>query len=160
MPITREQAVALAELVCIVRPRWNTRGVIARGLGPLAKHPAPLEVIAWAALRAAADPTHVDTPAGIPLNGPHWNLADRPPAPRLTPEHECPHHPGQWADLCRSCHADRIALDDDPDDTAGDTPRDGAIARAKHAAQLAKHAGQGTHDDDQDDDVTAARESR
>ena len=33
---------------------------------------------------AAADPDVV-TPAVIPTNAGHWNLADRPPTPRLTP---------------------------------------------------------------------------
>lgn len=122
MPISRDEATALAELLCVVQPKWNTRGVIVKGLGPLAKHPAPLEVITWAAIRAARDPNNL-TPAVIPLNGPHWNLADRPAPPRLTPELECPRHPGQWAGNCGPCRADQLA-EPDPEPPAdwGDVP--------------------------------------
>lgn len=147
MPITREEATALAELLCVIRPTWNTRGVLTKGLGPLAKHPAPLEVIAWAALRAARNP-EVLTPAVIPMNGPHWNLADRPETPRLTPEHECPRHVGKWAANCPSCAAEQIgrsSLHPDEDTTPdGWTPptREEAIARAKRDAQAAKTAHQ------------------
>lgn len=114
MPITRDQGLPVAELLCILKPSWNVRGVMTRGLAPLERHPAPLPVIVWAAIRAAQDP-EILTPAVIPLNGPHWNLADRPPIPRLTPDLECPTHPGQWAGNCPSCRADTIAADrDDP----------------------------------------------
>lgn len=138
MPISRAEANALAELVCTVRPQWNTRGVIVKGLAPLAKHPAPLEVIAWAALRAAAD-REILTPAVIPLNGPHWNLADRPPEPRLTPEYECKKHPGQWADWCSSCHAD-LKADPTVDDHLEPVDGRDARSRARAAARAAKHA--------------------
>lgn len=158
MPITRDEGNALAELICIVRPTWNTRGVIRKGLAPLVHHPAPLEVIAWAALRAAKDPANL-TPAIIPLNGPHWNLADRPETPRLTPEHECKRHPGKWASNCPLCHVDHIRHPEDPDPrpVAGEgTPRDNAIAAAKAAAARAKHALEVT-DDDQEDDLVDPR---
>lgn len=155
MPITREEGTALAELLCIIRPSWNTRGVITKGLVPLVSHPAPVEVIAWAAIRAAKDPNNL-TPAVIPLNGPHWNLSDRPTPPRLTPEHECPHHVGQWAATCRSCAVDAHSSpfgDPEPAPLEGNgTPRENAIARAKHAAQLAKHA---LHDDDDQEGDTS-----
>jgi hypothetical protein len=137
MPITRPEAIALAELVAIVRPQWSTRGIITKGLAPLAKHPAPLEVIAWAALRAAGN-RDVNTPAVIPLNGPHWDLADRPRTPRLTPELECPRHVGQWAGNCPPCVSERIARAD------GETPvaaeeHVSARDRARNAARAAKH---------------------
>lgn len=139
MPLTRDQATALAELIHVVRPSWDTRGIFTRGLVPLAKHPAPLEVIAWAALRAAADPDN-RTPAVIPLNGHHWNLADRPPEPRLTPDLECPRHVGKWAGNCPLCRADQLAAPDEhepKDDGLSHMP---ARERAREAARRAKRA--------------------
>lgn len=138
MPITRDQALPLAELLCVIRPQWNTRGVLTAGLQPLEKHPAPLEVIAWAAIRAAQDPDNL-TPAVIPLNGPHWNLADRPTQPRLTPEHECARHVGQWAGNCPSCRADQLAAPDTTEAWAGppQTKAD-AIAKARRATADAR----------------------
>lgn len=144
MPITPEQALPLAELLCTIRPNWNTRGVMARGLYPLEKHPAPLAVIAWAAIRCAQDHENV-TPAVIPLNGPHWNLADRPPTPRLTSDHECRQHPGQWAGNCPACRADQIAQADPPWDPNQPTPADPTEAAAQaraaiHDARASKQA--------------------
>lgn len=139
MPITREEATALAELICAVRPQWNTRGVLSKGLAPLAKHPAPLPVIAWAAIRAAQDPDN-RTPAVIPLNGPHWNLSDQPKPPRLTPDLECPQHLGQWAGNCRSCAVDGISHPGDPVLTHDDHDHRDARTRARETAAHARRA--------------------
>lgn len=136
MPISRDEATALAELITVVRPAWDARGVMSRGLGPLAKHPAPLEVIAWAALRAAADPD-CRTPAAIPLNGRHWDLAARPETPRLTPEHECPRHPGQWAGNCSPCRSEELAGPDDTE-SAPVLSTKNAQERARDAARRAR----------------------
>lgn len=118
MPITRPEAEALAELLAIVRPNWTVRGIMA-GLKPLAAHPAPLPVIAWAAIRCAQD-RDVQTPAVIALNGPHWDLSERPREPRLTPELECREHVGKWAGNCPLCHAEKLGTDEhdlrEPDD--------------------------------------------
>lgn len=156
MPLTRDEANALAELLCVVRPSWNTRGVITKGLAPLAKHPAPLPVIAWAALRAAADPQNL-TPAVIPLNGPHWNLSDRPPEPRLTPELECPRHPGKWAGNCPLCHVDGITATYDHTDPPDPSEHRDARQRAREAARRARTALQ--IPETGDDDVTSTNTS-
>lgn len=159
MPISRDEANALAELLAVIRPAWNTRGIIRSGLVPLAHHPAPLEVIVWAAIRAARDP-NVRTPAVIPTNASHWYLADRPATPRLTPEHECRTHPGKWADNCPECrvghYESQLSPGGDPKpnpftdpDLAHLTP----IEQARAIAQRAQRTHAGTHDNDQDDDV-------
>lgn len=155
MPISRDEATALAELLCTIKPNWNIRGVIVSGLGPLAKHPAPLEVIAWAAIRAARDP-EVLTPAVIPLNGPHWNLAERPATPRLTPDLECPRHVGKWAGNCPECNAEAKGIPD-PEPSADETwqppelDRAALIARAKDAARDARDRGHTPVEQDRDD---------
>ena len=114
MPITRDQATGLTEVLLAVRdelgehaPRWTQRQTML-ALGELRAHPAALEVIAWAAIRCARDPL-VHSPHVIPMNGPHWDLGQRPREPRLTPDLECPKHVGKWAGNCPECRAWNLA---------------------------------------------------
>lgn len=109
MPLTRDEADALARLCAHLRPAWNYPGVYKQ-LAALAHHPAPAAVLCQVAIRAAADPDHVHTPAVIPMDGPHWNLTDAPaPKPvRLTADHECKQHAGQWAGNCGLCTSEKL----------------------------------------------------
>lgn len=111
MPITPEQAEPLAELLTTLRPDWTVRRTMTDGLRPLERHPAPLETIAWAAIRYARTPG-AETPAGIALNGPHWALADRPdwrpPDPQPILEHD---HPWAGPEPMTGIEAFRAAKD-------------------------------------------------
>lgn len=88
--MTGAQALALARLVCTIRPEWDEAGVIAN-LGKLAE---PLATATPRALAAAMNPA-AKTPAAIT-----WT-----PAPAATEAHDGPPqtfcaHCGRGADQC------------------------------------------------------------
>ena len=109
MPLSRDQGEALARMLTSLRPEsWDYAGTFA-AVKKLAHRPeTPGQLIA-AAVRAAEDP-NVRTPGVIPSAGSHWDTgATIPKPPRLTPEHECSSHPGQWAATCSLCAGERLA---------------------------------------------------
>lgn len=161
MPLTRDQAATLATLANQLRPTWSEAGVMA-ALKKLAHDPRAHAAIAHAVIRAAMD-THALTPAVIPTDGSHWrhDPNTEPPAPRLTPEHECNLHPGKWASNCPSCHADRHA----GDTPATYNPADPHGAIARNAAREARAAAHRAHlewlaaNPDHDKPVTVTRDN-
>lgn len=152
MPISRPEAEALAALVHTLRPSWNTAGILAT-LKECRHRPEPPEVIAQAMLRCTMDREEARTPAALIARPSYWNLEQPLDTPhnRLTPEHECPRHVGQWADKCSPCAGERIGTDhggelpDPPTDfdpsaaTIGDYyRREARIAAARAAERFAE----------------------
>lgn len=79
-PMTHRQGQALAKFLAALRPDWDTPG-IEHQLGK-ARHAAPVDALAIAAIKAAATVTN-RSPAVIGLDGPHWRGSDV--APRIAP---------------------------------------------------------------------------
>lgn len=68
MPVTKDQAYAIARVVNALRPEWDEPGIRA-ALRPVAGRNA--FDVAMAAIRAAAD-SGANNPGVIPTEGPHW----------------------------------------------------------------------------------------
>lgn len=109
--LDKDQRDSLARLLHAMRPDWNYPGILS---ALNACDPFDPQDTIRAALAAAGD-DNVKTPGVIPKPGSHWD----PPAARQRQtgtrirrpprrEQECKQHPGEWADACRGCAADRI----------------------------------------------------
>lgn len=133
--ISREEAVALAELVHLVRPAWDTRAIVA-ALGAVMHR--DLADTAAAALRCAANPV-IRKPAVIPLEGDHWSQGptDKTPVVALKGSDWCPvpGHSG-YAARCENCRADQLAgfAPDPVAAGAGMSPRE-IFVRSRDAAR-------------------------
>lgn len=97
---------AIAYLVEIVRPDWDTPGTMAA----LRKRPdAPIADLAMAAIWAAAHPKTHRTPGVIPLDGPHWRIEPQDD-PTSTPA-PVDYGPRCWVcGLDRDLHTRQVAL--------------------------------------------------
>lgn len=109
MMMTPQQAQKTAELVHMIRPDWDVRGIYS-ALGKAAERTDAGRLI-LVAVHAAMEPTN-RTPAVIPLDGLHWQKAEgvapapkrviAPPASNDTSP-ECENHPGVKAWACKPC---------------------------------------------------------
>lgn len=114
MPVTKDQAILIAELAAAARPfgarRWDIAGIVA-AIRPVAQ--MHLADVILAAIRAADDHT-LDTPAAIGnTKSSCWRErgTDRP---TTTDARICPQHAVQFhGPICPSCKADSIAQDAD-----------------------------------------------
>lgn len=144
MPVTDQQARALAFLAAAVRPyrapTWDEAGIVAN----IAKvRDRDLALVAMAVIRAAADPA-LKSPGVIPTNGPHWTekLTEPKWQPEvLTPAERCSVC-SQREDRCRAL----AAKDPDPHE----------FLPAVHAARRTLTPGQAKSVTDELRDVVAS----
>lgn len=120
--ITDDQARALAQLVALLSgdKRWDIAGV--RSALSKARHKAPGPDLAIAAIRCATNP-EAKTPAVIGMDGPHWSTGSSV----TTSDHryarcQKPGHQSYAAWNCAACRSERIAADDNRDDTLAIDP--------------------------------------
>jgi hypothetical protein len=82
------------------------------------------------------------TPGSLrrPFNPPR--PSDRPKERMHPPRRgeDCPRHPGQWADNCGGCAADKRAVEYDDEPVAGSLSKDEALARMRAAVAASKYA--------------------
>lgn len=109
--LSHTQAKALAAFVNALRPDWDKPG-IEDALGR-ARRRADAPTLAIAAIRAATSAKN-RTPAVIGMDGEHWRtpVPARVPHYAPKPSEECDRHPGQYADACSGCAADRLVGDE------------------------------------------------
>ncbi|HET7326967.1 MAG TPA: hypothetical protein VFJ14_06725 [Nocardioidaceae bacterium] len=148
MPTTTRDAQALTYLAKRLREethgacRWDDAGIWATVSKLEGRQLADtIERVC----RHAADP-EAKTPGAI--NRPFVPEARRQPVQPPKRGQDCPHHPGQWAENCGGCAADRQGqggYDDEPTaspprtwETASDDMRTGALAAMRRDVELAK----------------------
>ena len=110
--ITDDQARALAQLVALLSgdKRWDVAGV--RSALSKARHKAPAQDLAIAAIRCATNPD-AKTPAVICMDGPHWSTGSS----ATTTDHRyarCqePGHTSFPSWNCAACRSEKLAADD------------------------------------------------
>jgi hypothetical protein len=92
--LTKDQAQHLATFINAVRPSWHPTAIM--NALAAARERGPAFDVALAAIRVAAN-SQKETPAIIPLEGPHWHQSARSPVPPIPPR-KCP--------TCRSYHTE------------------------------------------------------
>lgn len=112
MPVTDQQARAIAFLASAVRPHraatWDEAGIVAN----IAKvRDRELATVALAVIRAAAD-REAKSPGVIPTNGPHWN--ERLAEPKWQPTILAPNERCSVCSLREDQCRTRAAADPDP----------------------------------------------
>lgn len=138
----------IAAAINLLRPDWPTKSLITlMHRDELVRRPRRDVCVAFAWV---ACETNTANPGRVLEAGPWWRAAvaddDTSATTRVRPPkrgQDCPHHPGQWADRCGGCVADRNGVGYDEDapapipprtwDAASDTTRTTAIAQARAA---------------------------
>lgn len=116
MPLNAQDARALTYLACRIRKEthgareWDEAGTFAI-ISELVGHNLPLTV--ERVTRHAGD-AEAKTPGAIKRPFVPAAQVAGPRFPARAGDEECRVHPGEWADQCRSCAADRLVGDTTP----------------------------------------------